>query len=289
MNMATEHNYKFESLADLIAAKHLPHANPQSANNNRGYLVNPGRGEPNWMCADRPVYSHADVESHLAAQTFEPGVRRVERLSSQITAPTPKNRRRKPARADSGDELDMGRVWQGDLERAWRTTRREQSVGPSRVLIVVQINASYNTPSEELACRGAAALALASVLRESGYTVSIVAVSHNTLLDGHRTPYNAEITVLAPDQELDLHKLASILASSLVFRGVIVDHEQRVSEHPVEPGTSMSRDLDITEIDTTGYDMVATLDKNTVTSRETAAVWLKQQLAKLCGEDCAEG
>lgn len=271
----TVHNYMFESMDDLIQAKRVPFANDR---NSRHHLCSdPGQGQLRWVCADRDVRSNADIKKHLAAQVFPAGVARVEKLAAELTAPSPVSRRRKACRADSGDELDMSRVWQGDIENAWRTMRREASVGPSRVLIAINIAGNVNIRAEALAYRGAAAFALATALLDAGYVVSIVACCMTTLNDGDNTPYNAEVSLLQPGGVMDLHKLCSLVASALLFRGVLLDHSLRVSELPLDEGLSKTNGTwDVKKINTVGYDYTAVMER--ADNHDEASSWLEKQI-----------
>lgn len=275
--MTTKHEYRFDSIGELVEAISAP---PKIEHNAPERFQFSGE-RTDWFCAHRPVRTLDDVLGHLNAQTFEPGVQQVTELASQLSAPTPVSRRRKPIRAAEGDELDMGRVWQGDLEHAWRNTQREQSVGPSRVLLAVQINASAYVRAEDLAWRGATALAYTSALLDAGFVVELVACSRNELLDGKNTHYSCDVTLLPAGGQLDVHKLASLVASGLLFRGVILSHELIVSEIKLNGGISTNQGaLTASQLDGTGFDYVAVIGEHEQTKRG-AEVWLKTNIAAL--------
>lgn len=271
------HNYTFESMDDLIQAKRVAFANEENARHQ--FTRDPGQGSYRWICADRDARTNDDVCRHLAAQTFPAGVARVEELAATFNAPAPMSRRRKPCRADYGDDLDMSRVWQGDLENAWRTMRREQTVGPSRILIAINIAGSVNIRAEALAYRGAAAFALATSLLDAGYVVSIVACAHTTLNDGSNTPYNAEVSLLQPGGVFDIHKLCSLVASALLFRGVLIDHSLRVSQLPVDEGISRSKSKGTWSANSTGFDYTAVMEY--ADNYAQASAWLQKQIQAL--------
>lgn len=275
----------FESIEDLANVASMPFACPDNAKNS--YYRD--HSDRNWVCQDRDIWTVDDVSRHLRTQLFEPGVKRIEKLAQDLSTPTPRSRRRKAYQSDQGDDLDLQRVWQGDLEHAWRATRREQSVGPSRVLIVVDCGASWAVTSEQLAIRGAAALALASRLREAGYTVAITAASDTKLLDrsgefSAGTRYSAEVCLLAPDQELDIHKLASLIASGLLFRGVLLDHMLKIATTKIHDGIGRSSPLMPDSANTVGYDYVATALENDLNTVENANEWLQKHMNALQGE-----
>lgn len=272
--------YKLESLAEAAAVNDLPFVCQANAKN--GYYTPSRWAGDYWFCSDRSARSTADVQRLLTEPLFPQGVARIESLAEKITAPTPRSRRRKPRRGAQGDDLDMQRVWQGDLEHAWTEVKREQTVGPARVLIAVNVAGSACVDAAEFACRGAAALALASALQTAGFTVSIVAVAQTTLLDGRNTKICGQATVLAPGQEIDIHKLANLLASALLWRGVFLNCELKYAEHRLEDGISYGHRFDLREIDTTGFDHVATISENEG-SVEAGSEWLKNEMAKIEG------
>lgn len=272
----TKYEYRFDSIGELVEAIG---AAPQVANNDPNIFS--GDQTSDWFCEHRRVRSLDDVRGHLSAQTFEPGVAQVTKLAAQLSAPTPVSRRRKSIRAAEGDELDMSRVWQGDLEHAWRNTRREQSVGPSRVLVAVQINAHAGVSAERLAWRGATALAYTSALLDAGFVVELVACSRSNLLDDKRTPYSCDVTLLPAGGQLDIHKLASLVASGLLFRGVILPHELIVSQKKLDYGISQNRgNLTASQLDGTGFDYVAVIGGQQE-SQHAAEHWLKANIEAL--------
>ena len=273
----TKYEYRFDSISEMVEA--IGAAPKVTSNTPSNHIFS--YATASWFCEHRKVRSLDDVRGHLNAQTFEPGVAQVAELAAQLSAPTPVSRRRKPIRAAEGDELDMGRVWQGDLEHAWRNTKREQSVGPSRVLVAVQINAHAGVSAERLAWRGATALAYTSTLLDAGFVVELVACVRNTLLDNTRTPYSCDVTLLPAGGQLDIHKLASLVASGLLFRGVILPHELIVSEQKLDYGISQSRGpLNTRQLDGTGFDYVAVIGEREET-QYNAESWLKTNIEAL--------
>lgn len=278
----SHYKYKFPTLESLAQVGSLPHACEANVKHSF-YRV---RNGSTWFCADRPVYEWSDIAKHLRSPLFQAGVDRIQKIAAKLTAPSPKSRRRRPVRAAAGDELDIQRVWQGDLDTAWRTTRREQSIGPSRVLLVVDAMASASTESNELAARGAAVLALADLLCGAGYAVQIVAACEDSgfMAGDYDSRYSCEVTLLEAGQVLDLHKLASLIASGLLLRGVILDHIVRIGPRVVTPGIGHVERLKPDTYDASGFDYVAVCNNHDVTGERTAESWVKQHLAALSGE-----
>lgn len=276
--MTHRHKYLFETMDALAKVHSLPFAYAENAHTS---YQTPATFSSDWYCQDRPVFNWADIKKHLESPLFQQGVDRISALASEISAPVPVSRRRKPIQSDAGDELDQQRVWQGDLEHAWRATRREQSTGPSRVLILINAAASWNVSSQEMAIRGAAALALADALVSAGYTVQISAAVESKLTNTAKTRYSAEVVLLSASAMLDLHKLASLIASALLFRGVLMDHMTRVCPTALAPGVGYLEDLKSDTVDATGYDYVATIENGQLCNEYDAKQWLAATVAAL--------
>lgn len=267
----------FESMSDLAAVADAPFVCKDNIGHN--YFRNRG-DDSNWICEDRPILDQAGVAKHLRDQLFAPGVERIERLSAGLSAPAPRSRRRKAYQSDQGDELDMQRLWQGDLDRAWRNTRREHTVGPSRVLIVIDVCAHGGLRAEKLALRGAAALALASSLNEAGYVLGISGAV-NTRDDYAESRYSAEVRLLTPDSELDIHKLASLVASGLLFRGVLMADQVKTCPSSIGAGVGYVDTLADDTVDATGYDYVATISNSEINYPHEAQAWLTKHMSAL--------
>ena len=114
------------------------------------------------------------------------GAALMAKSMAKIQAPYTQNIRRRARWADEGDEVDLDRAYAGQLERAFRTSRRTHTTGITRVRIVIDLGASCGecdyivctykpVRPEELFWRGAAAAALCESLETAGYSVEIVA------------------------------------------------------------------------------------------------------------------
>ena len=106
---------------------------------------------------------------------YEPGRALVEELAAQLPADIapPVAVRRRRRWADSGDSVEMQRVWGGALDRAWQRTAPTQVHAPRVVRLMVSVSANWQTPASEMAWRGVAALALTHILSAKGYAVEI--------------------------------------------------------------------------------------------------------------------
>lgn len=239
--------------------------------------------EPDWLCNDRRPRNRTEVLSHLRNPMFPDGVERIETMAKKLIAPTPTSRRRKPRRGDAGDDLDMDRVWQGDLEHAWTYTKREVTVGPARILIVVNIGANGSVESTAMARRGTAALALCTALTAAGYTVAVVAANDSELIAAGNPRYSMELTLVPAGGEIDIHKLASMVASPLLFRGVVMMQRLLCASEVLGEGIGRSNAIDPETVDTSGFDYVAIM-QDTYNMAE-AQSWVNAHLAAIAPQE----
>ena len=267
-------NYSYETLAELVAASRKPCTNAANVQ----HLDNvSGRG---FICADRrEVSTYSQANAELSRPLFEAGAARVEKLAREIVAPTPQSIKRKLLKGAEGDELDMHRVWAGDLERAWTRARRTRTVSVSRVLVCVYMSANATVDSAVIAWRGVAGLALCEALEAAGYSVAVRAIVQCDLTDAKRTPYSLEVTAKHESEPLDLHKAANLLASTLLFRGVVFQHLIAHAPLAISSGLGSDRPERAT-VDWAGFDHVA-LVTDAVRNAATASAWVSAQVAIL--------
>lgn len=246
-----------------------------------GLSMGMGKG---WMCADRRhVETSQQAISELSKPLFEAGVQRLERLRALIDVPAPASIKRKVRRGDHGDELDMSRVWQGDLDNAWTRAKRERSLAASRVLIGVFIGAYSGVEAETIAWRGVAGLALADALEQSGYTVYVRAIRRAKfcLRSGARAGrHDVDITIKPEGVPLDVHKAASLIASPLLFRGVLLRHACVVATERLDDGVT-NTDYEHADLrDAQGYDHTCMASQEVQDAR-SAQAWIDKQISTL--------
>lgn len=246
--------YSYDSIAELVEASMLApvHADNKALARQLAGDMNQGRG---WVCADRPEIKGArQAVAAMAEPLFQAGVARIERLMSQLVVPDPVSIKRRMRRDDHGDELDMQRVWQGELDQAWTHAKRMHAPTAQRVIVGVFLGCLANEGSDVVAWRGVAALALAQALETAGYSVRVVAMARATLWDGLDSKTAEDVVVKAENEQLDLHRAASLVASTLLFRAVLLMH--RVVKCTREIGDSISGTdyARAGEIDASGFD-----------------------------------
>ena len=164
---------------------------------------------------------------------------------------------------DNGDELDYDRLRDG--RDFWRTSRRENTHGPSTITIVVNVGAGCRVKHEDILWRGAAAIALATRLEEAGYRVEIWAGWRSVRLRSTRpnptrkSHYDvagvAAICLKRPDDPLGAD---ADTTDGLDISGAIVDeihaHKSRELWDVLETGTGARTQPLIFGITTAGRD-----------------------------------
>jgi len=237
-----------------------------------------------WICSDRPyVNSYKDALQALEEPRFDAGVDRIERLTEKIVAPAPTSVARKLRRGAEGDELDLARVWDGELDTAWTMARRTPVPKASRVLVVVRVNAMAFIKADVLAWRGVAALALADRLEAAGYVVRIAA---RRLADiryvnrAYKGTHTVDVTVRKEGEPLDIHRAASLIASPLLFRGIMLPMTAFEAPARVSPSFSVtSSDGDDVEAPP-GFDLVF-VATDRVSDADSASAFVRHAVARL--------
>lgn len=143
------------------------------------------------------------------------GLEQIKSVLENIEAPELPVLRRKRARGSFGDEVDMQRVYAGDLDRAWSTLVREEEnskYGYQTATLLVDVGSSGGYTSQQRLWAGACAIAISDALEKSGRPVRIVA--YNTCSD--LTPETSRgsgvfVTVKEQGQRIDKEKLAATL------------------------------------------------------------------------------
>jgi len=148
---------------------------------------------------------------------------------------------RKRTRGRQGDELDIHRVYRGDLERAWSTMRPAEKPGAGKaVTIVCNLGAHSGIEAHELFWRGAVSLHLSETLLSRGHPVQILAaIGGHDIARGpvkrkirlHDAPKDVElvrgqidhdmsVTLKAYQDPIDHGRIASMVCTGAGYRAV---------------------------------------------------------------------
>lgn len=151
-------------------------------------------------------------------QGWVDGAERLMKLPIKEVEPT--SIRRIRYRGEQGDDLDIHRVYRGELDTAWEYRKRgsRSSVG-RHITIVCNIAANCNVSADKLFWRGASALRLAETLESAGYCVRLVAGMGASGIDSDGNVDNGYLfEIKSPDQPIDIANLASIVCLPGYFR-----------------------------------------------------------------------
>lgn len=116
-------------------------------------------------------------ESVLAAidRPWQQGLQAVDKFVAQLEQrEMPELRyvkRRINYEEGDGDEIDLDRLRAG--QPYWRISRRESVIGPTEVTIVTDVSAEKFVSPTDILWRGAAAVAMAKILEDRGYSVGL--------------------------------------------------------------------------------------------------------------------
>lgn len=266
--------YRFESVEELVSS--IPSWPVHS--DNRLVEVCEGSG---WLCSDRPQLNNWTVcQQEMAKLSFPRGVERLNTLSSQISVPSLTGVRRRLCRSFEGDDLNVERIWQGDLNTAWTKAKRLETQGPKRILVCLEISAPAIVKAESLSWRGAAAVSLAKALADAGHVVQLEARCLNELIDSSKTMCEMSLVAKGATEAFDEHKLASIFCSAMFFRGVVLKHFTYSAEQRLDLGISFSRDVDLKGT-SEAFDCLVGLSREQVKDKESAQSWINKQMEKL--------
>lgn len=130
---------------------------------------------PEWYGLGRE--GTAGTLAQIVREGWPEGRASAHQLAAQLTAPVLRPRRRRRVWADTGDSIDMQRMYSGQLDRAWQRTRREAQGMPPALTLVVPVHAPAVVGADALVWRAAAALAVVQAWTAAGYSVAVVAAA----------------------------------------------------------------------------------------------------------------
>jgi len=145
------------------------------------------------------------------------GVAVMRETLDKIAAPRVQSVRRRGHWADQGDSVNLERMYAGDMEHAWRSTRRESSANAPRIRLLCNVGARAEVSKGHMFYRGAAVSALTEALVAAGYMVEVWAVSraagiipsklvtHAVLIKGYDAPLNLSV-ICATTAHIAVHR-----------------------------------------------------------------------------------
>jgi hypothetical protein len=171
----------------------------------------------------------------------------------------------------------MQRVWQGQLDTAWRRVAKPLGMGPKRVRVVVDSIASGGEDEAKMRWRGVAAMKLADALINAGYSVQV-----ESAFKGHDDgDWVARVIVKEYTAPLDLSSLAATTALPAFFRALghdwhFIPSEQRIYGAGYMVGTLNKSDVEDAEDDATVF-----MAHQNLTTDAKAAEWITRCIKEL--------
>jgi len=118
--------------------------------------------------------------------------------------------RRRPSWEEQGDELSQDRLWSGQLDSAWRTTRRRRSPGTTHNRILLDLGGRAIRQPGDWFWRGAAAAWVCDSAEAAGRRVEVL--GYSTGKNTHKGTYNGTIVTVplkGAHEPLDLPRLVA--------------------------------------------------------------------------------
>lgn len=180
----------------------------------------------------------------LVVKGWPEGASRIKGLAEQIKdkIQRPTSIRRRMVWDEQGDELELSKVYSGELDSAWRNPRRTASYAPPVITLYLPWGGNWSEFPEELFWKSAPALAVADALESCGYRVELIAVSRAS--QPRDTDAVTMVTVKPADTPVDLGTLAAVCCHAGIYRtlgfATILHHPAYVSAslgswEPIEP------------------------------------------------------
>lgn len=209
------------TLGEFLVAAGQPAANPSNTDALRQFREE--RSDIDWMGLTNEIKARETAFActvRLVTDGWRNGLDLLSQVADKITAPTPKTVRRYQRWQASGDDVEMQRIWTGNLDYAWRGTHRDTRHGPQRVRILIDAIESGGNGADGMRWRGVAALKLSDLLTEAGYSVQVESVISCKDSFSPRV-FKLRAIVKAYEQPLDLLTLAPCTALPAFFRSLM--------------------------------------------------------------------
>ena len=214
---------EFNSLSEYVAAAAVP-AELHNARSQSEYLEPSARDEA-WhgIAADEATgEGQVALVARMLREGWPRGLEMLEDFARDMTPPAPPvNMRRRRSWGDQGDGVDMGRVWSGDLSRAWSRTARATARAPRNYTIHINPSQPWFEDSGRMVWRSVAGLVLADMLTTAGYSVEIRLTVGTARAVSKASPAALlhSVIVKPAGAPLDLQTLAAV-AHPLMVRAV---------------------------------------------------------------------
>lgn len=166
---------------------------------------------PGCKCADYNTGERTTCKEfeELAVSGWQEGVDKALKNLRALDIPIMPDFRRKLQRDCDGDDLDIGAVWNGNLDRAWTVAKRQSYNGrPKMVRLLCEVTLSGAHSAEQSFWRGAATIAIADALEQAGIPVEIWGYSSGPAAINDNKHIMVSVCVHDAGEPLNLSKVA---------------------------------------------------------------------------------
>lgn len=207
------------------------------------------------------------------------GIKRIYDSLGSLDLPDiqPVSIKRKQRRKDQGDELDIHRIYAGDLEQAWTASERAARSHVGGIIeLAVDVGLHCGQHADELFWRAAAMIVLADKLTLAGYNVGIRALNYSVNQNAGVAHTFVSAVVKQPSEPLNINNVAVATALSGFTRLTIIG-QANLQPGEIECGHGKPRNIPETDDFVAG----ALLVSRNVTTLQAAKDWLIQTVSKL--------
>lgn len=254
--------------------------NPANESSLKSWREQAGHGWCGTGTAMKEGETPTQTTLRLIREGWDEGVKLMDSVAGSVEIPTPLSIRRRNVWSDQGDEVEMQRVWQGQLDTAWRRVAKPLGMGPKRVRVVIDSIASGGLDEEKMRWRGVAAMKLADALINAGYSVQVESAFKGT----DDEEWVARVIVKEYTAPLDLSSLAATTALPAFFRALGHDWHFIPSERRIrDAGYGVSK-LTKDDVADSGDEAPIFLASQKLTTDAKAAEWVAECVKELQSE-----
>lgn len=225
--MTKTYNYTYNSLADLIERVHLKPSKENEQHNValrfRNDFMEGWGSSREWYGID--VKKPSQVIEAIQ-NGYKEGFEAIRAASGHFEIAPIKSVRRQRIRGDQGDDLDILRVYSGNIDSAWTRTQRANNGGAygKQITFAVDVGGNCGMNADKMKWRGAYAAALADRYAEAGYSVELYAYAAvNNIGQKNGNGMNVIVKLLDSAEPYDLEKLANTISFPGFFRTLIFE------------------------------------------------------------------
>lgn len=281
-----DYKYSFNSYSEVIRAVSQQPAfdgnrcewkNLSEGDTNSPYMRERSAGFYGWKKGEiRPIAKLGEFFLHGG---WPQGVKKMREVIEQVKAPVVQSVRRRQAWGADGSELSRDRLYSGNIDTMYRTTRKAMTVAPTRIRVVFDSCVSSLVKADDMFWAGAAGTVLTESLVEAGYQVELVATAKSA--QGSDT-FQTDVVFKGFDQPFNLDATLAITAHASFFRQVWFCAMSTLMPRQEFYGKGSVSRVDAKDFETPG---VTTLVITPMRSASEANAWVKNALRKLEGND----